>query len=71
MDAARKSDRLFPAYTTSQLREILSGELPAETRTKMQGEVDRRDAGLSIPFRVPQIEAKRQAREIAQIRRQR
>lgn len=48
MDAA-KSNRLYPAYTTKELKITLATKaLDEVTRAKMQGEVDRRDAGLSV-----------------------
>ena len=49
MDAA-KSNRLYPSYTTVQLKEFLAADerLDDASRIKMQGEVDRRDAGLSV-----------------------
>jgi len=55
MDAGHKSTRLYPAYTTAELKASLATKtLDDATRAKMQGEVDRRDAGLSVHFSVPQ-----------------
>ena len=59
MDAQTSGTRKFPAYTTAQLRTSIeegvteyrnAGQLAAITE-----EVARRDAGLSVAFKVPQI----------------
>jgi len=48
MDAA-KSNRLYPSYTTKELKITLATKtLDEAVRAKMQGEVDRRDAGVSV-----------------------
>lgn len=54
-DGAHKSGRLYPAYTTAELKESVK-KYPAgdPTRAKMQGEIDRRESGESKPFSTPQ-----------------
>lgn len=52
MDAARKSKRLYPGYTTEQLEDaIMQGRGTAE----MQHEVEMRKTGVSVVFIVPQV----------------
>jgi hypothetical protein len=56
MDAGHKSPRLYPAYTTKELKaSLLTKGLEESTRAKMQGEVDRREVGISVHFSVPQV----------------
>ena len=59
MDSAHKSNRKYSAFTTAELRKFVS-EGPGEFRDqatldKMQQEIMARDAGISVPFVVPQI----------------
>lgn len=55
-DAGHKSKRMFPAYTTAELKARLGAkDLPSETRTKMEAEVKAREAGTSVHFKVPQV----------------
>jgi hypothetical protein len=52
MDAARKSNRKYPAFTTEDLKRFV-----AEGRgtDEMVQEIMARDAGISRPFVTPQI----------------
>jgi hypothetical protein len=54
MDAA-KSTRLFPGFTTKELKANVSSVEDAAVRAKMEGEIARREAGTSVHFTVPQI----------------
>lgn len=47
MDAA-KSNRLYPSYTTKELKAFVVEAKDEVVRAKMQGEIDRRDAGISV-----------------------
>ena len=62
MDGAIKSKRMFPAYTTAQLEAFVT-EIKANGNggdacmkmIAMQDEIERRKAGLSEGFVIPQI----------------
>lgn len=63
MDAAMKSQRMYPAYTIGELERFVS-EIEAdpaadsstiEYKIKMQGEIDRRRAGSSKVAVIPQL----------------
>jgi hypothetical protein len=58
MDAA-KSNRLYPSYTTAQLKTFVIVESDPVIAARMQGEIDRREAGLSNILVTPQIKGGR------------
>jgi hypothetical protein len=57
-DADRPStQRMFPSYTTAQLKEFLkTHEMDDEKRKKMETEVANRESGASVVRKTPQIE---------------
>jgi hypothetical protein len=54
MDAA-KSNRLFPGFTTTELKAKVANVEDASVRAKMEGEIARREAGASNAITVPQL----------------
>ena len=60
MDAGRKSDRMFPGYTTEQLKVFLAQHIALNgpnsrvQAERIKTEIDRRENGLSKAFFVPQ-----------------
>ena len=59
MDSAIKTKRMFPSYSTAELEKAIA-EGVTEIRTKekleeIKKEVAARKAGISKPFKVPQI----------------
>jgi hypothetical protein len=58
MDAGRTT-RLFPGYTTKELKSNVVNVTDDATRAKMEGEIARREAGASVTYVVPQIEGGR------------
>jgi len=59
MDAGHKSNRLYPGYTTQELKAFVAVEADATIKAKMEGEIAAREAGLSKPLIVPQIKGGR------------
>lgn len=63
MDSGHRSKRMFPGYTTAQLREFAkeileSGDHSADACMKyiaLQDEIDARESGRSVPFKTPQV----------------
>lgn len=62
MDAATSTPRKFPGFTTAELKRTVArfyaGEnllSTPETIAAIELEISRRDAGLSVPFVVPQV----------------
>lgn len=56
MDAAYKSERKFPAYTTAQLEASLAGKVESRAlAAAIEAEIARRLSGQSKAFVVPQI----------------
>ena len=57
MDAAHKSGRKFPAYTLAELKASVARHKvnnPA-LAIEIEREIERREAGLSVAFKVPQL----------------
>ncbi len=54
MDSAIKTGRKYPSYTTAQLKEALPHASLAQYQS-IKEEIERREAGLSVPFKTPQV----------------
>lgn len=57
MSDAAPVRRMFPGYTLAQLKQMLPACTEYATKAKMYEEIGRREAGLSVPFAVPQVGA--------------